>query len=297
MPSVLSSSVNLNPNIELPSATSMVSLADSLSSDASSVSSCTSTETATTPPVTATNNVNNDYYPTGGGGTLLGKPDIIMVGLQEVIDLESRRMAAKAVLHQNDHKHALETGGAWSGLNEKVSGAYRRWWEVLGREVRRMGYSVAGVEVGDENGKGEGEDEVGRGEGYAPTHTESLVGLLSIVFVRDGLRASVKDISTASVKRGMGGRYGNKGGIASRLVVDDTSICWINCHLAAGQRHVRQRNGDVAGLLEAGGLFVPSDGETRGLAYAGGGDGSMVMDHEVVIVSLPSMNFGGRSCR
>jgi hypothetical protein len=68
----------------------------------------------------------------------------------------------------------------------------------------------------------------------------------------------------------------------ARFVIDDSSICFINCHLAAGQNHVRQRNADVTGMLEERAVFSETD---LPLAYVGGGDGSMVLDHELVFVS------------
>jgi len=40
-----------------------------------------------------------------------------------------------------------------------------------------------------------------------------------------------------------------QGGIVARFVIDDSSICFINCHFAVGQHHVRQRNADVAAML------------------------------------------------
>ena len=76
-----------------------------------------------------------------------------------------------------------------------------------------------------------------------------------------------------------------QGGIVARFVIDDSSICFINCHLAAGQHHVRQRNADVAAMLEEKSVF-PSSDTVESLAYVGGGDGSMVLDHEIVFVRL-----------
>jgi len=71
-------------------------------------------------------------------------------------------------------------------------------------------------------------------------------------------------------------------------VIGDSSLCLINCHLAAGQKAVRRRNADVAGMLEDRAVFSPSDHQ---LAYVGGGDGSMVLDHEFVLVSLHFIAF------
>lgn len=68
------------------------------------------------------------------------------------------------------------------------------------------------------------------------------------------------------------------------MVIDDSSICFLNCHLAAGQHHVRQRNADLAAMVEQKGLFPESESVEDSLVFVGGGDGSMVLDHEIVFV-------------
>ncbi len=73
-----------------------------------------------------------------------------------------------------------------------------------------------------------------------------------------------------------------QGAIVARFLIGDSSICVINCHLAAGQGAVRRRNADAAGILEEKAVFPASD---HSLAYVGGGDGSVVLDHEIVFVS------------
>jgi hypothetical protein len=93
----------------------------------------------------------------------------------------------------------------------------------------------------------------------------------------------------------------------TRLVVDDSSICFINCHLAAGQEHSAARNADLAAIFENKDAFgekhkakngygstvdavrgekdrVP-DPTAAAVAFVNGGDGSMVLDHEIVFVS------------
>lgn len=78
--------------------------------------------------------------------------------------------------------------------------------------------------------------------------------------------------------------FSSQGGIVARLVIDDSSICFINCHLAAGQNHIRARNADVAAVLEDKQVFPPSSSYLDPISYAGGGDGTMVLDHEIVFV-------------
>ncbi|KAJ7174548.1 Endonuclease/exonuclease/phosphatase [Mycena filopes] len=191
-------------------------------------------------------------------------PDIITFGFQEVVDLESRKMVAKNVLlgrkDKQDASVALITG--LSGLSEKVTTAYRKWYEYLLLAIRlAMPAQVP----------------------YTALHTESLVGLFTCVFVKNSERMSIKDNVITSMKRGMGGRYGNKGGIITRLVIEDSSICFINCHLAAGQHATRARNADIAAMLEERSLLPESENEP--LAYVGGGDGQMALDHEIVFIN------------
>lgn len=55
---------------------------------------------------------------------------------------------------------------------------------------------------------------------------------------------------------------------------------------------MRRRNADAAGVLEEKAVFPASD---YSLAYVGGGDGSAVLDHEIVFVSLFSIRHGWAS--
>ena len=109
-------------------------------------------------------------------------PDVIVFGFQEVIDLESRRMAAKNVFLGGKKKTD-------DGLSDKVTGAYKRWYERLILEVKA---AMPG------------------GVAYSVAHTESLVGLFSCIFVKTAQRAMFDDVAVTTIKRGMGGRYGNK---------------------------------------------------------------------------------------
>lgn len=96
------------------------------------------------------------------------------------------------------------------------------------------------------------------------------------------MRCFRADESRPLSDRGLNGIYGNKGAIVARLVVNDTSICFINVHLAAGQRQKVARNADLAAILEEKPVF---DIAGNPLAFVSGGDGSAVMDHEAVILS------------
>ncbi|KAI0317680.1 DNase I-like protein [Amylostereum chailletii] len=191
--------------------------------------------------------------------TSVDSPDLIVFGFQEMIDLESRKMAAKTMLLGGKKK-----GGSGLEVSEKVTGQYKRWHDKLVTAVR--------LAMPPE-------------EPYVIIQTENLVGLFMLVLVKASERVMLRDISITSVKRGMGGRYGNKGGIVARMVIDDTSVCFINCHLAAGQHHVRRRNADAGAMLEERTVFKDSEFLTDHLPFVGGGDGSMVLDHEIVFIN------------
>lgn len=68
-------------------------------------------------------------------------------------------------------------------------------------------------------------------------------------------------------------------------MLDDTSLCFVNCHLAAGQSQTGHRNNDIAAILEAEVLASENSVMARLDKYVGGGDGSMIVDHEVCILN------------
>lgn len=101
------------------------------------------------------------------------------------------------------------------------------------------------------------------------------------MFVKSQERDNLRDVNITTVKRGIGGIYGNKGAIVARMVMDDTSMCFINVHLAAGQRHKAARNADLAAIMEDKSVFPPADK----LSYVHGGDGTGILDHEMVVLN------------
>lgn len=69
--------------------------------------------------------------------------------------------------------------------------------------------------------------------------------LCMICMTADGhFDAFSRDVAVDTVKTGMGGATGNKGGVAIRLLFHTTSICFVCSHFAAGQSQVKERNDD-----------------------------------------------------
>lgn len=148
------------------------------------------------------------------------------------------------------------------------------------------------------------EDIMPPNESYQVLHAASMVGLFTCVFVKTSQRSHISNVCTAEVKRGLGGLHGNKvstrydwidsavmlinsmkGALIIRCVIDNSSVCLVNCHLAAGQSQTAHRNNDVAAILESTILPSERNHSTSSDIYVGGGDGSMILDHEICILN------------
>ena len=183
-------------------------------------------------------------------------PDILVFGFQELVDLEDKKVTARNIFKSAKKKDDSQ--------KEHMAHQYRAWRDHLNREV---------------------DDIMGSANSYVLLHTADLVGLFTCVFVRAAERSRICEVGTAEVKLGMGGIYGNKGALIVRFILDDSTICFINCHLAAGQRQTVHRNNDVAAIMESTALPAQMDDDERAAHYVGGGDGSMVLDHEICVLN------------
>ncbi|GAA5837701.1 hypothetical protein JCM9279_006838 [Rhodotorula babjevae] len=188
--------------------------------------------------------------------TSVDSPDIISIGFQEVIDLEDKKLTAKSMLMGK--KKAMD-----GKMSDSISSGYRQWHDKLVQAVR--------LNMPAETP-------------YTVVHVADMIGLFSIVFVKSSEVPRLRDVAHITVKTGMGGRYGNKGAILSRFVMDDTSLCFINCHLAAGQSHRRQRDRDLVDILENKASFSELASSSPG-AYAPGGSGTLPFDHELILLA------------
>lgn len=182
-------------------------------------------------------------------------PDILVFGFQELVDLENKKITAKSFFKKKKHKEDSES--------EHMSHQYRAWRDHLIRVL----------------------DDYSPKQNYVLLHAANLVGLFTCVFVKSSERTNIRDVCAAEIKLGFSGRVGNKGALVVRFFVDDSSLCFINCHLAAGQSQTTHRNNDAASIMEQAPLpknRSPAECENF---FVGGGDGSMILDHEICILN------------
>eukprot|EP00741_Cyanophora_paradoxa_P020785 tig00021312_g20064.t1 len=111
---------------------------------------------------------------------------------------------------------------------------------------------------------------------YELKYEDCLVGLLSFVYVRSDVAKSVRDsdVKPVVVKTGLRGLAGNKGGLCVRIALLDTTLCFVNAHLAAGHSDVEGRNANYRDILAGAHFRVTGAGSTRGF-------GDSILDQDV----------------
>lgn len=286
--------------------------------------------------------------PTGGSSASISsfgnqqssvEPDLVVMGLQEIINLESASSNARLLLRDASATAATNgINGLSLGVASSVNGGNSgddnpaiaqawieqalsflgsdRWCLLAQRNmvglllvvfVRRP-YVFPSSE-GEAHGyasQGEDSKRDGNGDGYrgeAGTETEneykdkhlglgskheSVNGCGSIKeedCVKSKIHHAnplplVHHLAMDVVKNGLNGLHGNKGAIAMRLLWGDTSLCLLNCHLAAGHAQVTARNADAANILRT--TSFPRLAHCQ--AALAGGDGHGVEDHEHVVL-------------
>ncbi|KAJ2080763.1 hypothetical protein H4R24_002855 [Coemansia sp. RSA 988] len=218
------------------------------------------------------------------------EPELVVVGLQEVVDLESKKMTAKSLWRTTTSKNKHNRSDKPTA---DISKRYGLWRAALSRGLAR-GAAYASA--------------------YRIVECRNLVGLFVCVFARDDVYRAVRDVDVAHVKTGMGGLHGNKGAVAVRLVFADTSFCFVNAHLAAGESsannlaRISHCSTIVRGLsfkrpapelhpLPESHTSVSRDlADTALDAFVDGGDGQRFLDHAACFFS-GDLNFRLRTSR
>jgi hypothetical protein len=90
-------------------------------------------------------------------------------------------------------------------------------------------------------------------KGYKLVSEIQLIGLLLLIYASPAIDESISSVSSTSVGTGLMGYMGNKGAVATRLVLGETTrLVFVNSHLAAGsdKNSVERRNWDSSQIVQ-----------------------------------------------
>ncbi|KAJ3122412.1 inositol polyphosphate 5-phosphatase [Nowakowskiella sp. JEL0407] len=136
------------------------------------------------------------------GGVNMEKPDIYVIGIQEMIELTPNAVITIDTLKLKEF-----------------------WSDMILNDLNQI-YPNSGA------------------PSYVLLKSSHLVALGFFVYISSNLTSNIREIETQIKKTGMGGNYGNKGGICISFRIFDQRIFLLASHFAAGQDAVQERNKD-----------------------------------------------------
>ncbi|XP_061782750.1 inositol polyphosphate 5-phosphatase K isoform X2 [Nerophis lumbriciformis] len=104
--------------------------------------------------------------------------------------------------------------------------------------------------------------------GYVLVASQRMQGVLLLVFSKFCHLPFLRGVQTQSTRTGLGGCWGNKGGVSARMSIFGHPVCFLNCHLPAHMRNLEQRMEDFESILQQ--------------QQFEGGVATGVLDHDVV---------------
>ncbi|XP_006788873.1 inositol polyphosphate 5-phosphatase K [Neolamprologus brichardi] len=104
--------------------------------------------------------------------------------------------------------------------------------------------------------------------GYVLVASQRMQGVLLLVFSKFCHLPFLRGVQTQSTRTGLGGYWGNKGGVSARMTMFGHPVCFLNCHLPAHMRNLEQRMEDFESILQQ--------------QQFEGGAATGVLDHDVV---------------
>ncbi|KAJ3604493.1 hypothetical protein NHX12_029233 [Muraenolepis orangiensis] len=104
--------------------------------------------------------------------------------------------------------------------------------------------------------------------GYVLVTSQRMQGVLLLVLAKYYRLPFIRAVQTETTRTGLGGYWGNKGGVSARMSVLGHTVCFLNCHLPAHMENSEQRMEDFESILQ--------QQQFEGQAATG------VLDHDIV---------------
>ncbi|CAH8594722.1 unnamed protein product [Heterobilharzia americana] len=96
------------------------------------------------------------------------------------------------------------------------------------------------------------------GGGYLRVRRVRLAGMMMMAYISAKLSVHLRhhEVSHQVVPTGVLNVMGNKGGVGLRMTIFNSSLCFVNCHLAAGKEKVKRRNDDFKEIVSKMSLLL-----------------------------------------
>lgn len=178
-------------------------------------------------------------------------------------NLNVKEKIVRHILKQKEHRFTREETysvfcGTWNVNGETPPDSLQMWFDQVGKEDERrktppdiiviglqeVGKTLSfGSEVAQEWNRVLMSSLPEHGN-YSLIEMVRMLRIVMFVYVEDSIQASLSNIYISKVPTGLLGITGNKGGVGIRMNIHNTSLCFINSHLAANQRRCKRRNKD-----------------------------------------------------
>ena len=148
------------------------------------------------------------------------RPEIVVVGLQEIVELSATNVVGSKVL--GDNESIVET-----------------WRKAIDTYLNK---GITGIRQRNDTGL--------HFIPYKSFQVNQMVGIAALMFVLQPFVPTIRNVQLATVARGaLGNVLGNKGGVCIRFEIESSSICFVISHLTAHQENISKRNDDYLAII------------------------------------------------
>jgi hypothetical protein len=169
--------------------------------------------------------------------------DIIAIGIQEIVPLNAHGATQSTV-----DRLKIANEKARMKIHDRIHEKFHHVEEVQETSAEPIDDTIKRRVIAHwktllENVLNESSDQ------YSYLNATKLFGLVLFVYIKSGLKRVISEVHTEKCGVGIMGSMANKGAAALRLTLNDTSFCFVSCHLAAGENNTEDRNVDFNRII------------------------------------------------